>query len=218
VRRMSRVLRMIGVGLLAWLGTFVMVNVVILLAGVAARWSGKDPRLHSTDWPGITHLRRVDEKLLVGGQTTIKEYAELADHGVTLVIDVRGGSGGDHDDPEALAEVGLAYRSLVIPDGRAPTPDQIRRFLDEVDSAEGLVFAHCGGGVGRATSLAAAYEASLGQDPSPLEQVATGPPSLEQIWYVATMRPGHPEHSISPAVAVVSRLVDAPRTLYGWLS
>lgn len=217
MKRVPRPLRVLGIVAASWLGVFLVVNGTILLTGVAARWAGKDPRLHGDGWPGITNLRMVDDRLLVGGQTTAAEYRELAERGVTLVIDARTGDSSDpsYDDPQELAELGLDYAKLSIPDGRAPTPSEIRRFLDLVESADGLVFAHCGGGVGRATSLTAAYEASQGGDPSVLEQLATGPPTLEQIWYVGTLRPNHPEHAISPVVAVVSRIIDAPRTLYG---
>jgi hypothetical protein len=137
---------------------------------------------------------------------------------VTLVVDTRTGAGTDtgHDDPQRLAELGLDYAALSIHDGRAPTPAQVRRLLDLVAGADGRVFAHCGGGVGRSTSIAAAYEAARGRDPSVLEQLATGPPTIEQIWFVATLRPNRPDHGISPAVAVTSRVIDAPRTLYGW--
>jgi hypothetical protein len=48
-----------------------------------------------------------------------------------------------------------------------------------------------------------------------LEQLATGPPTIEQIWFVTTLRPNHPDQGVNPAVAVVSRIVDAPRGLYG---
>jgi uncharacterized protein (TIGR01244 family) len=201
-----------------WILVFLVVNLTFVLAGLVARWAGKDPRLHDDSWPGITHLRMVDDKLLVGGQTTIEEYRELADHGVTLVIDARTGSQADQgtDDPEALARLGIDHAAVPIPDGRAPTPAQVRRFLDLVESADGRVFAHCGGGVGRSTSLAAAYEAAQGQDPSAAEQLAVGPPTIEQVWYVGTMRADRPEHGISPVVAVVSRAVDVPRTAWGW--
>jgi uncharacterized protein (TIGR01244 family) len=214
-------LRWLVVVAASWLGLFVVVNVWILLAGAAARATGKDPRLHDDDWPGITHLRMVDDKVLFGGQTTPTEYAQLADHGVTRVIDVRGTQRFDQsgrDDPEALEALGLEYVSLPVSDGRAPTPAQIRRFLELVDEADGRVFAHCGGGVGRSTSFAAAYEAARGRDPSVLEQVAIGPPTVEQIWFVATLQPDEPEHRISPVVAVLSRIVDAPRTLWGYLT
>ncbi|MGH9209119.1 MAG: fused DSP-PTPase phosphatase/NAD kinase-like protein [Acidimicrobiales bacterium] len=213
-----RPLQILGLVTGAWLGVFVTVNATITLAGFGARWAGKDPRLHDESWPSIRHLRLVDDGLLVGGQTTTEEYRGLVEHGVTLVIDVRTGSPADatEDDRDALADLGLDYVALPIPDGRAPTPEQIRRFLDLVEGAEGRVFAHCGGGVGRSTSLAAAYEAAHGQDPSVLAQIATGPPTIEQIWFAATLRPNDPEHGISPAVAVASRVVDMPRTLYGW--
>jgi uncharacterized protein (TIGR01244 family) len=221
IARIPRPLRWIGLAVGSWLGLFLLLQVVLLVVGAAARGAGKDPQLHDDDWPDITHLRMVDDKLLFGGQTTEAEYRQLADHGVTRVIDVRGPQKFDQsgrDDPVVLDQLGLEYVALPITDGHAPTPAQIRRFLELVDEADGKVFAHCGGGVGRSTSFAAAYEASQDQDPSVLEQIAVGPPTLEQIWFVGTMRPGHPEHHISPAVAVVSRFVDAPRTLWGYIS
>ena len=219
MKRVPRPLRPLCVVAGGWLGLFLVVTVVFLLSGVAARWAGKDPRVHDDGWPGIMNLRVVDDRLLIGGETSPEHYRELAERDVTLVIDTRTGGSADAstDDPQGLAELGMDYTTLPIPDGRAPTPEQIRRFLDLVASADGRVFAHCGGGVGRSTSLAAAYEAARGQDPSVLEQLATGPPTIEQIWFVATLRPNHPEHGINPAVAVVSRVVDAPRGLYGWV-
>jgi uncharacterized protein (TIGR01244 family) len=203
----------------SWVGAFVVFQCWVLLAGAASRAAGKDPQLYDDDWPDITHLRMVDDKLLLGGQTTLAEYAQLVDHGVTRVIDVRGNQRFDQsarDDPAALEALGLEYVALPVTDGRAPTPAQIRRFIELVDEADGRVFAHCGGGVGRSTSFAAAYEASLGRDPSVAEQVAVGPPTLEQIWFVDTLRPGAPEHRISPAVAVLSRIIDSPRTAWGY--
>jgi uncharacterized protein (TIGR01244 family) len=220
MKRIPRPLRPFCVAVAGWLALFAAVNLVVLGVGVAARWGGKDPRLHGQGWPGITHLRLVDDRLLVGGETTPDQYRGLTEHGVTLVIDTRTGGAADEstDDPQLLDDLGLDYTSLPIPDGRAPTPAQIRRFLEAVADADGRVFAHCGGGVGRSTSLAAAYEAARGQDPSVLEQLATGPPTIEQIWFVATLSPGHPEHHINPAVAVISRVIDSPRTVYGWVT
>jgi uncharacterized protein (TIGR01244 family) len=220
MKRIPRPLRPLCLVVGGWLGLFLVVNLVILLTGVAARWAGKDPRVHDNRWPDITNLRVVDDRLLIGGETSPEQYRDLAERNVTLVIDTRTGGGADasSDDPRQLAELGLDYVALPIHDGRAPTPAQIRRFLDLVETADGRVFAHCGGGVGRSTSLAAAYEAAQGEDPSVLEQLATGPPTIEQIWFVSTLRPNDPDHGISPAVAVVSRVVDAPRGLYGWIT
>ena len=219
VKRIPRPLRPLGLVVGGWLGLFLAVNLVVLLTGVGARLAGKDPRVHDDHWPDIRNLRVVGDRLLVGGATSPEQYRELAERDVTLVIDMRTGGGADvsSDDPQQLTDLGLDYAELPIPDGRAPTPAQTRRFLDLVATADGRVFAHCGGGVGRSTSIAAAYEAAQGQDPSVLEQLATGPPTIEQIWFVATLRPNHPDHGISPVVAVVSRVVDAPRGLYGWV-
>ena len=221
IERMPRPVRWAVLVAGSWLGLFLLLNVVLLVVGAFARGAGKDPQLHDDGWPDITHLRMVDDKVLFGGQTTPTEYAQLAEHGVTRVIDVRGPQRFDQsnrDDPAVLDRLGLEYVALPIADGHAPTPAQIRRFLQLVDEADGKVFAHCGGGVGRSTSLAAAYEASRGQDPSVLEQLAVGPPTIEQIWFVGTLRPNHPQHHISPVVAVLSRIVDAPRTLWGYIT
>jgi uncharacterized protein (TIGR01244 family) len=220
VGRLPLPLRVAGLVVGGWVGVYLIVNTTFVLAGVVARVTGKDPRLHADGWPGITHLRMVDDTLLVGGQTTDEEYRELAEHGVTLVIDARTGSRADRgtDDPEALARLGIEYVALPITDGRPPTPAQTRRFLDLIESAEGRVFAHCGGGVGRSTSLAATYEAAQGEDPSVAEQLAVGPPTIEQVWYVGTLSPGEPEHRINPPVAVVSRIIDFPRTVWGWIT
>jgi uncharacterized protein (TIGR01244 family) len=204
----------------AWVGVFVVVNVVILLVGVAARAAGKDPRLHDDSWPGVPNLRLVDDRLLVGGQPSDDDYRALGAKGVTLVIDLRPGtdSGPHSDDEEQLAALGIGYAPVPVIDGRAPTPSQTRRFLDLVRSNNGLVFAHCGGGVGRASSIAASYQAANGDNPSVLEQVATGPPTIEQIWYVAALAPNHPEHGTNPVVATISRTVDMPRTILNYVT
>ena len=219
MKRFRCLLRQLCLVVGGWLALFLAVNVVILLSGMAARWAGKDPRVHDDRWPDITNLRIVGDRLLIGGETSPEQYRELAERDVTLVINMRTGAGADvsTDDRQQLADLGLDYAALPIPDWRAPTPAQIRRFLDLIASADGRVFAHCGGGVGRSTSIAAAFQAARGEDPSVLEPVATGPPTIEQIWFVATLRPNHPDHDISPAVAVVSRVLDAPRGLYGWV-
>jgi protein tyrosine phosphatase (PTP) superfamily phosphohydrolase (DUF442 family) len=220
MERIPRPLRPVLVVLAGWLGLFLAVNLVIMVAGLAARWADKDPRIDDDGWPDITNLRLAGDRVLVGGATSAEQYRELADRGVTLVIDMRTGSRSDTttDDPELLAELGVDHARVPISDGRAPTPAQTRRFLELVDGADGLVFAHCGGGVGRSTSIAATYEAALGQDPSVLEQVATGPPTIEQIWYVGTLQPNEPEHGISPVIAVGSRIVDFPRRVYGLIT
>jgi protein tyrosine phosphatase (PTP) superfamily phosphohydrolase (DUF442 family) len=201
-----------------WLYLFLAVTALLLLSGVVARAAGNDPRLHDHNWPEIPNLRMVDDHLLVGGQPSVEEYRALAAQNVTLVIDMRTGTGPGRDDEAELATLGVRYATVPIVDGRAPTPAQSRRFLELVESASGRVYAHCGGGVGRSTTIAASYQAAKGEQPSVLEQLATGPPSLEQVWYVATLEAGKPEHGINPVIAIVSRTVDMPRTAFNYLT
>lgn len=219
---MSRIPRLLRVPLYllgGWLALFVVVQVLTLVAGAAARWGGKDPQLQAEGWPDITHLRLVDDAVAFGAQPTLDQYRALADQGVTTVIDFREGSPAPRergrDDPEALERLGIDYHALEVTDGEAPSRREIEAFLAIVEDADGIVFAHCSGGVGRSTTMAAVLEAARGHDPSVLEQVAVGPPTIEQMWFVGTLRPSHPVHRITPVVAVVSRVIDYPRTLWG---
>ena len=82
-----------------WVGLFLAVNLVVRLSGVAARWAGKDPRVHDDSWPDIRNLRVVGDRLLVGGATSLEQYRGLAERDVTLVIDMRTGGSG-HLAPE----------------------------------------------------------------------------------------------------------------------
>jgi hypothetical protein len=99
---------------------------------------------------------------------------------------------------------------LPIRDGHAPSDSNVARFVDAVESAHALVFVHCGGGVGRSTSLQAAYEAAQGQDPSMWEHLAIGPPTLEQAWFIVSAGPRDPT-SDNVLVSFISRALDAPR-------
>jgi protein tyrosine phosphatase (PTP) superfamily phosphohydrolase (DUF442 family) len=201
----------------AWvLGGYMALAVLstgIMFAGVVvSRALGNDPRANDESLPGIKHLRWADHKLLAGAQPSREDYAGLADLGVSLVVDVRTGSDDDPilDDPQYLASLGIDYVRLPIRDGRAQSDSTVVRFVDAVEGAHGLVFMHCGGGVGRSTSLQAAYEAAQGRDPSLWEHLAIGPPALEQAWFIVSAGPRDPT-SDNVLVSFISRALDAPR-------
>lgn len=185
---------------------------------VAARALGRGPAPGPDGLPPIAHLRAVDDKLLAGAQARPEHYRELARVGVTLVVDLRTGASDDpnRDDPALLASLGMDYVRMPVPDGRAPDAATVRRFLDAVGDARGRVFLHCGGGVGRSMTLEAAYEADRGIDPSWLDKLAIGPPSFEQLWFVAAAEPGG-SPGPNAAVAAMSRAVDGPRRLWSRL-
>ena len=207
-------LRAVAWGLAGYLGLAVL-STGVMFAGVAvARALGHDPRAHDDSLPDIKHLRWADDKLLAGAQPHRGDYVGLADLGVSLVVDVRTGSDDDPilDEPDYLASLGMDYLQLPIRDGRVPTQATLRRFVDSVEAADGLVFMHCGGGVGRSTSLQAAYLAARGEHPSLWEHLAVGPPTLEQALFIASAAPGDPTNE-GLAVSLVSRALDAPRRI-----
>jgi protein tyrosine phosphatase (PTP) superfamily phosphohydrolase (DUF442 family) len=165
---------------------------------------------------GITHLRVVDDRVLRGDAPSPESYRALADAGVTTVVDLRAERDIVVPEPE-LAAAGIERRHLPIRDGQTPTAEQVDRFLAIVAEADGKVYVHCGAGVGRTGSIAAAYLVRSGQA-SPLAalyaNLSVGPPSLEQIAFVMALdRDGATEQPPVP-LAVVSRLLDAPRRIW----
>jgi uncharacterized protein (TIGR01244 family) len=204
--------RVVGIVLGSYLGLVIVVNLLMFAAMGTARLLGHDPRAEDETLPSVKHLRRVDDRLWAGAQPTRAQFEELAEEGVKLVVDVRTGAADDprRDDPAFLASLGMDYVSLPIGDGHAPDEDTVSRFVEIVDNASGPVFMHCGGGVGRSTSLQSAYEASRGRDPSLLDSLAIGPPTIEQAWFVAAVEPDDPTAG-NWFVQGVSRILDAPR-------
>jgi protein-tyrosine phosphatase len=105
---------------------------------------------------------------------------------------------------------------IPIRDGQIPTQEKVDRFVEAVRSSSGRVFVHCGAGVGRTGAMAASYLVRVGKA-SPAEalrrNLAVGPPSLEQVAFVADLDAGHVARPSMPLVAV-SRVLDAPRRLW----
>lgn len=195
------------------------VNAMILLAvGAAKLFAGSSVSLDAT-LPPIHNFRKVDERVWVGAQPGTKHYRQLAAAGVTVVVDLRTGAPGDaRDDPAVLREIGLDYVWLPLRDGHAPDAAMVSRFLGIAREAEGIVYVHCGGGVGRSYSLQAAYEAAMGRDPSVADLFAIGPPTVEQAWFVLAAGPRRPAAGDNRFVEIVSRFVfDGPRTAINWI-
>lgn len=163
---------------------------------------------------GVKNLVGVDGSVLRGANPTRAGYRSLAAHGVGTVIDLRAEPEAGADDA-FIESLGLRVVHLPIRDGQVPSPTQIDVMLSVVATAEGLVFLHCGAGVGRTGAMAGAYLVRTGQASAPAalrRNLAVGPPSLEQISFVAGLdndadRPG-------AAVVALSRMLDAPRRLW----
>ncbi len=184
-------------------------HALLLIGVVAARLVGERP---TTDMAGVHNFRSVDRETWAGGQPDADAYGELAGRGVRLVVDLRTGSRDDprKDDPALLGRLGVGYLALPVPDGHVPSEAQVRRFLAAVRETEGVVFVHCGGGVGRTSALTAAYLRATGARPELLSTTAVGPHTVEQLWFVAT-------GDTNPLIRRASELLDAPRRAWSRL-
>jgi len=192
------------VGTVVVYGLVVLIAQALLLVGVAAARLVGDRS--TTDMAGVRNFRIVDDQTWAGGQPDADAYRELAGRGVRLVVDLRTGSADDptEDEPALLGQLGVGYLPLPVPDGHVPSEDQVRRFLAAVQETEGVVFVHCGGGVGRTSALTAAYSRATGAAPGLVDTMAVGPHTVEQLWFVAT-------GDTNPLVRRTSELLDAPR-------
>lgn len=200
-------------------GAFVFFgNAIIAIAyGLAVATRG---RIAGEPLPGVKHTRKVDERVLRGSAPSARSYRAMAERGVTTVVDLR--AERHLDVPaELLADLGITRICLPIRDGQTPTPAQVRRFREIVAGAPGGVFLHCGAGVGRTGSMAAAYLVRTEQARpwSALRaNLGAGPLSMEQIWFVLALDPEPAEIRRPPGIVVaLSRVLDAPRRLWSVL-
>lgn len=103
---------------------------------------------------------QVTPQLYVGPQYRASGLKFLQSQGISAVVNLR----IEKDD----AEFGLApdkYCYIPVVDDLAPTQDQIDKgvtFIDQILSGGGKVYIHCGAGVGRAPTMAAAYLMTTG--------------------------------------------------------
>jgi protein tyrosine phosphatase (PTP) superfamily phosphohydrolase (DUF442 family) len=164
--------------------------------------------------PGIKNLAEVDASMWRGSAPSRAGYAALADDGVKTIVDLR--AEDLHYPTHYVESLGMRLVRIPLRDGQAPTDEQVSRFLSVVGASKGLVYVHCGAGVGRTGTMAAAYlvrHDGLSPMAALARNLAVGPPSLEQLAFVAGLEPAGETHTNSVFTAV-SRVLDAPRRIW----
>jgi protein tyrosine phosphatase (PTP) superfamily phosphohydrolase (DUF442 family) len=111
----------------------------------------------------IRGLSQITSQLHVGGQHRRRGWKRLEARGITAVVNMR------HEvDDRARGIAPPRYLYLPTVDDQAPTLDQLREgvaFIEREIAEGGGVYIHCGAGVGRAATMAAAYLVHSGLTP-----------------------------------------------------
>lgn len=203
-------------GLAGFVAFMVLGNLAIAGASAWARRTTATSTAVARDVRGVKNFRVVDANLWRGAAPSRRGYESLAAAGARTVVDLRA-EPDLHIDAELLGRLGLSRVAIPLRDGQTPTDAEIDHFLSAVQASPGPVFVHCGAGVGRTGTLVAAYLVATGQTnewTAMRRNLAVGPPSLEQLAFVAGLDDGDRPSSL---LVAASRLLDAPRRLWSRL-
>lgn len=127
--------------------------------GVTAWWAA-DHAVRVITGANLRQVSQITPHLHVGGQYRLRGLSRLEERGITAVVNLR----IEFDDEEA----GIApdrYLHLPVVDDHAPTLEQLEEgvdFMADEIAQGGAVYVHCGSGIGRAATMAAAYLISTG--------------------------------------------------------
>jgi protein tyrosine phosphatase (PTP) superfamily phosphohydrolase (DUF442 family) len=127
---------------------------------IVTGWWAADHAVRIVSGAPIRRVSQISPQLHVGGQYRRRGWPRLQALGITAVINMR----VEFDDNDA----GIApprYLHLPVVDDQAPTVEQLHtgaEFIAEEIANGGTVYIHCGSGIGRAATMAAAYLISTG--------------------------------------------------------
>jgi protein tyrosine phosphatase (PTP) superfamily phosphohydrolase (DUF442 family) len=147
-----------------------------LIRGLQILWQRiRHQGLSTTFWWALDHvargltganIRRVSQitpHLYVGGQHRVHGMARMRRRGITAVVNMR-----DEFDDEPAGLAFPHYLYLPTPDDGAPTLEHLQmgaEFIADQIEDGGVVYVHCGSGIGRAATMAAAYFVHQGMSP-----------------------------------------------------
>ena len=113
-------------------------------------------------------------------------YAELADRGVSSVVDLR--SEVDSKQLRRLVEqAGIELLWLPIDNTRSPQPADSERFRSFHERSRGITYVHCEAGEGRTGAIVGVHQIRTGRRSSSVigDALAVGSLSFGQLGYVA---------------------------------
>lgn len=202
--------------LFALVAFVVLGNLVMVGATTWARRTSGPVAVPEGSVPGIDNLRVVDQRVWRGAAPSAAGYRALAAAGTDTVVDLRAGDGSEIDD-RLVVDLGMRLVRIPVPDGQIPSPAAVDVFTQAVAQARGKVFVHCGAGVGRTGAMVGAYlvsQRTITASAALRANLAVGPPSLEQVVFVAGLGQGQGTERPAPAVIALSRLLDGPRRIW----
>jgi len=112
----------------------------------------------------IRRVSQITPQLHVGGQHRSRGQARLEARDIAGIVNLR-----IEFDDAAVGIEGDRYLYLPTVDDTAPSMEDLRAgvaFIADVVGSGGSVYVHCGSGVGRAPTMAAAYLLSTGLSPT----------------------------------------------------
>ncbi|OFZ97793.1 MAG: hypothetical protein A3H35_21495 [Betaproteobacteria bacterium RIFCSPLOWO2_02_FULL_62_17] len=123
-------------------------------------------------------IDKVNEWLRLGGAIPQEECHRLREAGITHVVDLREEYQGAE---EHLASMGINRRHVPVSNFDPPTTEQLREVARWIEDKGGMActYVHCGGGIGRAATMAVALltQSGIGLDAA-LRQVREARPEI----------------------------------------
>jgi tyrosine-protein phosphatase SIW14 len=136
--------------------SFIVCALLLCASSYSAR--AQESSLDKKQSEALPRFARVSEKLYRGAQPRKEGFKQLAERGITTVINLR------NDDERALIEeadakaAGLRYFNVPFKRRGPPTESQVDQVLSLIDDEKnGVVFIHCAQGQDRTGMVVALY-------------------------------------------------------------